>query len=96
MPREICSFGLKSPKLSEKPLITKWCFDPNEESSVPRQDDPEKSEDVEDSEDVEEFNDVEDSEDLPSWPEFNDVVNNQDELGKDLIFRSDSISSLGV
>ena len=54
MPREICSFGLKSPKLSEKPLITKWCFDPNEESSVHSQDDPEKSEDVEDSEDVEE------------------------------------------
>ena len=87
--------------MSEKPLITKWCFDPNEESSVHSQDDPEKSEDVEDSEDVDEFkdvedlNDVEDSEDLPSRPEFSDVVN-QDELGKDLIFRCDSISRLGV
>lgn len=31
LPRQICSFGLKSPKISEKPLITKWCFDPEDD-----------------------------------------------------------------
>ena len=39
LPRQICSFGLKSPKISEKPLITKWCFDPeddlNEDDELP-------------------------------------------------------------
>ena len=34
MPREICSFGLKSPKITEKPLITKWCFDPADEDQL--------------------------------------------------------------
>ena len=31
LPRQICSFGLQSPRVSEKPLVTKWCFDPTEE-----------------------------------------------------------------
>ena len=31
LPRQICSFGLKSPRITEKPLITKWCFDPADE-----------------------------------------------------------------
>ena len=34
LPREICSFGLKSPKITEKPLITKWCFDPAEGADI--------------------------------------------------------------
>ena len=34
LPREICSFGLKSPKITEKPLITKWCFDPADEDQL--------------------------------------------------------------
>ena len=25
-PRQVCSYGLKSPSLREKPLITKWCY----------------------------------------------------------------------
>ena len=31
LPRQICSFGLQSPRVREKPLVTKWCFDPSEE-----------------------------------------------------------------
>ena len=28
--RQVCSFGLKSPSLREKPLITKWCYNDND------------------------------------------------------------------
>ena len=37
LPRQICSFGVKSTTVTEKPLITKWCFDPaEEEEDLPR------------------------------------------------------------
>ena len=29
-PREICSFGLADPRISEKPLVSKWCYDDRE------------------------------------------------------------------
>ena len=29
-PRQVCSYGLKSPSLREKPLITKWCYNDND------------------------------------------------------------------
>ena len=40
LPRQICSFGLLSPKVSEKPLVTKWCFDPSEEADEDYEDNP--------------------------------------------------------
>ena len=37
LPRQICSFGVKSTTVTEKPLITKWCFDPADEAEdLPR------------------------------------------------------------
>ena len=37
LPRQICSFGVKSTAVTEKPLITKWCFDPADEAEdLPR------------------------------------------------------------
>ena len=27
IPREVCSFGVKSTRLGEKPIVTKWCYD---------------------------------------------------------------------
>ena len=33
-PRQVCSFGLKSPTLKEKPLITKWCYNDNEAAGI--------------------------------------------------------------
>ena len=33
-PRQVCSFGLKSPSLKEKPLITAWCYNDNDAGGV--------------------------------------------------------------
>ena len=46
LPRQICSFGLQSPRVSEKPLVTKWCFDPaeDEQGEGEEEDEDEKEE----------------------------------------------------
>ena len=33
-PRQVCSYGLKSPSLREKPLITKWCYNDNDAAGI--------------------------------------------------------------
>ena len=33
-PRQVCSYGLKSPSLKEKPLITKWCYNDNDAAGI--------------------------------------------------------------
>ena len=42
LPRQICSFGHLSPRVSEKPLVTKWCFDPSEEEEEKEEEEEEE------------------------------------------------------
>ena len=100
LPRQICSFGLQSPRVSEKPLVTKWCFDPAEDEQGDGEEEDEDEDEEEDYdnppdltpfqvEDVLVFSDEEDS-DVRSGKDIDvsaDVTNFLDggNVGADLI-----------